>query len=446
MTSLSPSAYYYSVRKFTRIFFSFLLSVVLISLCVTSAKSQEPTVSTPAPNLQGGQGGLEWTINAEEPGKTYIDGNTAFVDIQFRGLEPGDSKLWLFGKTKQEDRVFGKLDKVSAGSDGTLTVRVCGAGKDALKGPQVSSKKSCKTDGSDYFHEGNIYRLGLYDDENGLAQIMVAEFYVYHSAPFVKVEQVESGTLDKIRVYLSGRRYGGNDQNNYQVVLEGDKYKGELCFTTNKSDVKTVRIDTDSPVQTDFTNPQMSETNPANKTFTSASGQSGVPNGDYVLKVNEQLHEGELLRSGCQGGFTYVHIPLNISPSGIKIGQPEYDPNNSDGKNEAKLSFFSPAPCAKSDGTQCLTVRTAIGPVNVTPEGFVKSLFELLLMLAAFGGIIIIIYAGYILMTSRGDKEKLAAARETLTSAIVGLLFIILSIVILEIIGVDILQLPGFSR
>ena len=49
-------------------------------------------------------------------------------------------------------------------------------------------------------------------------------------------------------------------------------------------------------------------------------------------------------------------------------------------------------------------------------------------------------------MVSRGDKEKLAGARETLTSAIVGLLFIVLSIVILEIIGVDILRIPGFSR
>ena len=49
-------------------------------------------------------------------------------------------------------------------------------------------------------------------------------------------------------------------------------------------------------------------------------------------------------------------------------------------------------------------------------------------------------------MISRGDKEKLQAARETITAAIVGLLFIVLSIVILEIIGVDILKIPGFSR
>ena len=59
---------------------------------------------------------------------------------------------------------------------------------------------------------------------------------------------------------------------------------------------------------------------------------------------------------------------------------------------------------------------------------------------------LIIIYSGYVLATSQGNKEKIAAARETLTSAILGLLFIIFSIVILEIIGVDILRIPGLTR
>jgi hypothetical protein len=49
-------------------------------------------------------------------------------------------------------------------------------------------------------------------------------------------------------------------------------------------------------------------------------------------------------------------------------------------------------------------------------------------------------------MTSQGNPEKVQAAREQLTSAIVGLLFIIFSLAILTIIGVDILKLPGFTR
>ena len=48
-------------------------------------------------------------------------------------------------------------------------------------------------------------------------------------------------------------------------------------------------------------------------------------------------------------------------------------------------------------------------------------------------------------MTSQGNPEAVKAATEQLTSAIIGLLFIILSFVILEIIGVDILKIPGFG-
>jgi len=48
-------------------------------------------------------------------------------------------------------------------------------------------------------------------------------------------------------------------------------------------------------------------------------------------------------------------------------------------------------------------------------------------------------------MYSRGDKELISQARAQLTSAIIGLTFIILAYVILSVIGVDILKIPGFG-
>jgi len=48
-------------------------------------------------------------------------------------------------------------------------------------------------------------------------------------------------------------------------------------------------------------------------------------------------------------------------------------------------------------------------------------------------------------MTSQGSPEAVKSATEQLTSAIIGLLFIILSFVILQIIGVNILHIPGFG-
>ena len=45
---------------------------------------------------------------------------------------------------------------------------------------------------------------------------------------------------------------------------------------------------------------------------------------------------------------------------------------------------------------------------------------------------------------SRGNPDKVNDAKEQLTAAIVGLLFIIFSLVFLEFIGLDILGIPNF--
>jgi Mn2+/Fe2+ NRAMP family transporter len=69
------------------------------------------------------------------------------------------------------------------------------------------------------------------------------------------------------------------------------------------------------------------------------------------------------------------------------------------------------------------------------------------LMLAVAGAILlfVIIITGYRLMASQGDPEKIKAAREQLTGAIAGIVFIVFSIAILAFIGVNVLHIPGFK-
>lgn len=98
-----------------------------------------------------------------------------------------------------------------------------------------------------------------------------------------------------------------------------------------------------------------------------------------------------------------------------------------------------PTPCPNG------TCSTALGDISTSPAGFVRSIFGILLSLAGGIAVILIIVSGYKLMSSQGNPEKVQAAREQLTSAIIGLLFIIFSITILQIIGVDILHLPGLN-
>jgi hypothetical protein len=70
------------------------------------------------------------------------------------------------------------------------------------------------------------------------------------------------------------------------------------------------------------------------------------------------------------------------------------------------------------------------------------------LILSIVGGIaiLLIIISGYRLMVSQGNPEGIKSAREQLTAAIIGLLFVIFALVFLEVIGVNILGLPGFSH
>ncbi len=103
-----------------------------------------------------------------------------------------------------------------------------------------------------------------------------------------------------------------------------------------------------------------------------------------------------------------------------------------------------PPPCIVDKNGQCHQVNTGLGiPIQVDPSTIVGSIFGVLLGISGGIALVILIISGYRIMFSRGDPEKLKGAREAMTSAVIGLLFIIFSLVILRVIGVDILHLPG---
>src|SRR3989344_3186114 len=109
--------------------------------------------------------------------------------------------------------------------------------------------------------------------------------------------------------------------------------------------------------------------------------------------------------------------------------------------------FQEPDGTFKADvNVNCIKFDTAIGEINPSPKTFVARIFGLVLGLSAGISLILIILSGYKFMTSGANQESYEAARSMLASAIVGLLFIIFSFVILQIIGVDILRIPGFER
>lgn len=91
-------------------------------------------------------------------------------------------------------------------------------------------------------------------------------------------------------------------------------------------------------------------------------------------------------------------------------------------------------------------VWTAIGCIERDPVSIVQSVIKIGIGIG--GGItILIILAGAFLITTAGnDPKQVETAKEMITSAIVGLLFIIFSVTILQFIGFTIFQIPGFGR
>ncbi len=91
------------------------------------------------------------------------------------------------------------------------------------------------------------------------------------------------------------------------------------------------------------------------------------------------------------------------------------------------------------------SIHTAIGCIStdINSGGFLRTI---LLTSVGIGGglaLILMIYGIFIITTSSGIPDKLKQGQEIISSAIIGLIFIILSIVMMNLIGVQLLGLPG---
>lgn len=439
------------------------------SITVQPNESADSPDFTPNPTRNPvNPGGRGVTIDPVPAGD--INGNTVGVTITFEGLPDDTYKACLLtdqGRcTKGGD--FREDDLPEQEGDTMKFVNVCGNGSEALK----IEEDGCDPD-RDYFHEGNNYKLGLYNADFHSGPIAIAQFYVKYAYPHVAItgvngekkfnayfvtEQDNSTQPDlevgnPIEVSISQLiKPGGEKRNNYQLVLEStDKmYKKEKCVT----------VGDDGGI------------NEASYTFTyedlygGGGASAQIPARSYVLKVNEQINEGgnniPEFDDDCQGGFTYYHIPIDVVVEGNTLktyviqSRVERDPNGVERENLREIFDLPPLPCArgldvngeettdKDRIAQCLAVETALGPFALEPGEFISDIFGWVIAFAGLGALALLVYAGYQIIYSRGDQERIQNAKDTIKAVVIGLTFILLSIAILEFIGVDVLKIPGF--
>ena len=117
---------------------------------------------------------------------------------------------------------------------------------------------------------------------------------------------------------------------------------------------------------------------------------------------------------------------------------------------QSTLQAAPPAPRPRSGPSVFCTnsenINTALGCLPTDPQTFVNQFFKWALPLAGLVAFILIVFGAISHITSAGNPDKQQKAKEMISSAIAGLLVIIFSVVILQIIGKDVLDLPGLTR
>ena len=96
-------------------------------------------------------------------------------------------------------------------------------------------------------------------------------------------------------------------------------------------------------------------------------------------------------------------------------------------------------------------IDTALGCISTlvdTTSGqntFFGSIIKIAVGLGGGLALLLMLYGVFIITTSAGIPDKLKEGREIITSAISGLIFIILSVFLLNLIGINILGIPGLN-
>jgi len=90
-------------------------------------------------------------------------------------------------------------------------------------------------------------------------------------------------------------------------------------------------------------------------------------------------------------------------------------------------------------------VNTALGCVPVNANDFVAWLLSWLFGVAGGIAFLLMIYGFIMMATTKGDPKAMQAARETIGSAVTGLLVSVFAVFLLRLITVDILHIPGIN-
>lgn len=176
---------------------------------------------------------------------------------------------------------------------------------------------------------------------------------------------------------------------------------------------------------------------------------SNVPENQIVKDDSDNTYYTCVTGQGLSRGIGSIEVVVS---GGQDCTTPSIDTVPADWNPLTEGTVFSGEPGRVGGGAEyeCISggqkgVNTALGCISFDAEsgGFVRSLLGVIIGLGGGVALILILYGVFIVTTSAGIPDKLNQGKEIISSAVAGLVFIILAIFLMNLIGVKILALPG---
>lgn len=123
-------------------------------------------------------------------------------------------------------------------------------------------------------------------------------------------------------------------------------------------------------------------------------------------------------------------------------GMPEYPTFNM--CHFAKTNPEDCLACVGDKPNDPIGIWTAIGCIPTNPTSLITGIIKLAMGMAGGIAFLIMLFGAFTIITAGGNPEKMAGGQQTITAAVMGLFTILFAAVILNIVGIQIIQIPGF--
>lgn len=114
-------------------------------------------------------------------------------------------------------------------------------------------------------------------------------------------------------------------------------------------------------------------------------------------------------------------------------------------RSECEKCVGTVDPSPNGEPAEQSRIWTAVGCVRVSGAGLTEDIVGLLLGVSGGIALLTILGGAFIFATSQGDTSKVKQGKEMITAAVMGIIFIIFSVIILDFIGVKLLRIPGLG-